>query len=61
MTAENFLSSQLTFNPLRPSQGGSYTCVVKMTIADFNITDRSVNETMDVVVRRKCNIYIMFP
>ena len=45
------VSRSLTFNPLKTSHGGRYTCQVRIDIPLADISDRSNNHTVDVTVQ----------
>ena len=51
--------STITFNRVRTSHGGTYSCSVNMTIPDI-VTDHQVTRTTDVTVasklRRSCDV-----
>ena len=54
-TTEEMLTSRLTFNSLRTSSGGTYTCQVNMTIPTI-VRDHPVTRSQDVRVKRKFSI-----
>ena len=49
------IGSVLSFNPLRTTHGGNYTCVVAIHIPALNLTKEN-RTSMEIVVQRKGNM-----
>ena len=53
------VSRSLTFNHLKTSHGGRYTCQVRIDIPLADISDKSNNHTVDVTVQSMFTSYII--